>query len=94
MPPGSRANVKLLRDGKLLDVVVVLTPLDEAVAAHRWRAARRSRPRAPTSMRSAWWSVRARLRRPHASSGLEPGEGVRISRVASLAARQAGLDAG
>ena len=93
MPPGSRANVRLLRDGKNLDVVVVLSPLDESVAAND-----RAEPRATTSPAADLNRVgivvseidsatRSRL-------GLKLGEGVRISRVASLAARQAGLSPG
>jgi serine protease Do len=93
MPPGSRANVKLLRDGKPLDVVVVLSPLAESTASA-------TRPGAPRSVAPAVdlnpigvvvgdldAAARAKL-------GLSPGEGVRISRVASLAARQAGLSPG
>ena len=93
MPPGSRANVRLLRDGKNLDVVVVLSPLDESVASND-----RPEPRAPTSpgadlnrvgivVAEIDLATRSRL-------GLNIGEGVRISRVASVAARQAGLSPG
>jgi serine protease Do len=93
MPPGSRANVKLLRDGKPLDVVVVLSPLAEGTAT----ATRPGAPRAlaPAADLNAIGVVVSDLDSPaRARLGLSPGEGVRISRVASLAARNAGLSPG
>jgi serine protease Do len=92
MPPGTRANVKLLRNGKPLDVVVVLTPLEESTAL-RGKA---SKPQAaPATDLNAIGIVVTELDSSARSKlGLKPGEGVRISRVASLAARQAGLSPG
>ena len=93
MPPGSRANVKLLRNGKPLDVVVVLSPLVEGTAA----AARPGEPRAaaPAADLNPIGVVVSDLDgAARAKLGLAPGEGVRVSRVASLAARQAGLSPG
>ncbi len=93
MPPGSRASVKLLREGKPMDVVVVLTPLEETTA----KAGSRSRPApaAPAADLNALGIVVAELDSGARNKlGLKPGEGVRISRVASLAARQAGLSPG
>jgi serine protease Do len=93
MPPGARANVKLLRDGKPLDVVVVLTPLEEQVAQQRGQ--RSTSPAAPASDLNAIGVVVTELDSSARNKlGLKPGEGVRISRVASLAARQAGLTPG
>ena len=93
MPPGSRANVKLLRDGKKMDVVVVLEPMEDTVAAAGNDSPRPSAdPRAdlnPIGVVVGDLDPAARSR-----LGLKPGEGVRISRVASLAARQAGLQPG
>src|SRR4249919_1558897 len=93
MPPGARANVKLLRNGKPLDVVVVLTPLDEAVAAQRGGT---QKPQAaPGADLNALGIVVTELDSGARNKlGLKAGEGVRISRVASLAARQAGLSPG
>jgi serine protease Do len=92
MPPGSRANVKLLRNGKPLDVVVVLTPLEEATAQ---RGSTSKPPVAPGADLNAIGVVVTELDAGARSKlGLKPGEGVRISRVASLAARQAGLSPG
>jgi serine protease Do len=93
MPPGSRASVKLLRDGKPLDVVVVLNPLVEGTAATQGGATPRAGAAAAQLNKIGVVvgdldaAARSRL-------GLSSGEGVRISRVASLAARQAGLAAG
>jgi serine protease Do len=93
MPPGARANVKLLRNGKPLDVVVVLTPLEEQIAQQRGQ--RPSSPAAPASDLNAIGIVVTELDSGARNKlGLKPGEGVRISRVASLAARQAGLSPG
>ena len=93
MPPGSRANVKLLRDGKPLDVVVVLEQLDEGVAANGGaRPAPAGNPRA--NLNSLGVVVGDLDAASRSKLGLKPGEGVRISRVAGLAARQAGLAAG
>jgi serine protease Do len=92
MPPGSRASVKLLRDGKPLDVVVVLTPLDDGKAR---RVAGQAPAPAPGADLNAIGVVVSDLDSGARSKlGLKPGEGVRISRVASLAARQAGLSPG
>jgi serine protease Do len=92
MPPGARANVKLLRNGKSLDVVVVLTPLADNVAKN---GQRQSAPNSPASDLNALGIVVTELDSSARSKlGLKAGEGVRISRVASLAARQAGLSPG
>jgi serine protease Do len=93
MPPGSRANVKVLRNGKPLDIVVVLSTLDEGVAGRPGPASRDTPP--PTKDLNALGIVVTELDQNSRSKlGLNPGEGVRISRVASLAARQAGLAPG
>ena len=93
MPPGSRANVKLLRDGKPLDVVVVLSPLDEGVAGSPSRA-QRMLPAPSADLNPLGIVVSELDGGARSRMGLEPGEGVRINRVASLAARQAGLSPG
>jgi serine protease Do len=93
MPPGARANVKLLRNGKPLDVVVVLTPLDESVAQRGQRAP--ASQASPAADLNALGIVVTGLDAGTRSKlGLKSGEGVRISRDASLAARQAGLAPG
>jgi serine protease Do len=92
MPPGARANVKLLRNGKAMDVVVVLTPLEEATAQ---RGQRSQAPAAAAADLNAIGVVVSELDSSARNKlGLKPGEGVRIARVASLAARQAGLSPG
>jgi serine protease Do len=93
MPPGSRATVKLLRDGKPLDVVVVLSTLDDSVAGQTGPA--RQAPSAPAADLNKLGIVVTELDAGARSKlGLNPGEGVRIARIASLAARQAGLSPG
>jgi serine protease Do len=92
MPPGAHANVKLLRNGKPLDVVVVLTPLEEASAQRA--AAGKPQPAAGADLNAIGIVVAELDAGSRSKLGLKPGEGVRISRVASLAARQAGLSPG
>ncbi len=92
MPPGARANVKLLRNGKPLDVVVVLTPLDERTAQQGQQAAKPAS--AAADLNSLGIVVSELDSSSRSKLGLKAGEGVRISRVASLAARQAGLSPG
>ncbi|OGT55686.1 MAG: hypothetical protein A3E01_17135 [Gammaproteobacteria bacterium RIFCSPHIGHO2_12_FULL_63_22] len=93
MPPGSRANVQLLRDGKNLDVVVVLSPLDESVASND-RTEPRATPSPGADLNRVGIVVAEIDPATRSRLGLKVGEGVRISRVASLAARQAGLTPG
>jgi serine protease Do len=94
MPPGSRATVKLLRDGKPLDVVVVLNPLVEGTAATQGGTSPRAGATGGADLNKIGVVVGDLDATARARMGLSPGEGVRISRVASLAARQAGLAAG
>ncbi len=93
MPPGSRASVKLLRDGKNLDVMVVLSPLDEAVASNN-RGEQRAAPSLGTDLNSVGIVVSEIDSATRSRLGLKIGEGVRISRVSGVAARQAGLSPG
>jgi serine protease Do len=93
MPPGSRATVKLLRDGKNLDVVVVLSPLDESVASNE-PAGPRATPSPAADLNRVGIVVTDIDTASRSRLGLKVGEGVRISRVAGLAARQAGLSPG
>jgi len=93
MPPGSRANVKLLRDGKNLDVMVVLSPLDESVASNE-PAGPRAAPSPAADLNRVGIVVSEIDTATRSRLGLKVGEGVRISRVAGLAARQAGLSPG
>ena len=93
MPPGSRATVKLLRDRKPLDLVVVLSTLDDSLAGQTGPA--RQAPAAPAVDLNKLGIVVTELDAgARGKLGLKPGEGVRISRIASLAARQAGLAPG
>lgn len=94
MAPGSRASVRLWRDGKTLDVVVVLAALDDDSAGASPGDRGDERP-APASEFNALGVVVGEVDSAlRAKLGLEPGQGVRVSRVASMAARQAGLQVG
>jgi serine protease Do len=93
MPPGSRATVKLLRDGKPLDVVVVLNPLVEGTASAKPAATPRQ-PEAGAGLNRIGIVVGDLDAPARSRLGLPAGQGVRIARIASLAARQAGLAPG
>ena len=91
MAPGSRASVKVIRDGKPMDVVVTLSTLADASAPVAGAPSPAAPPSDLNTLGLVVGSVDAATR---AKLGLSVGEGVRIARVASLAARQAGLNAG
>jgi serine protease Do len=94
MPPGSRANVKVLRNGKPLDIVVVLSTLDEGQAGRPGPASGKPAATPSADLNALGIAVTELDQSARSKLGLNPGEGVRISRVASLAARQAGLEPG
>ena len=92
MPPGSRATVTLIRNRKPMDLVVTLSALDAA-------SLQASRPAAPTPTAPAAGNplgvvVEALDAAGRSERGLQPGEGVLVSRVIGLAARRAGLAPG
>jgi serine protease Do len=92
MAPGSRAKVKLLRDGKPIELTVVLELLSEQVVA-----APDGKPgKGPaTSDGNALGIVVTEMdAATRAKLDLAAGEGVRVSRVENPIARQAGLTAG
>ncbi|MBP6626174.1 MAG: Do family serine endopeptidase [Arenimonas sp.] len=92
LPPGSRATLRLVRDGKAMDVVVTLASLDPSVAGAAAPAPRGPDP-APVAnpLGLVVQPVSAAQRE---AFGLAAGEGVMISRVTGLAARSAGLAPG
>jgi len=92
MPPGSRASVTLLRDGKQRDVVVSLTALDEATAGTG--RARPEAPATPSAFNPLGVVVEPVTPGNRSKLGLAANQGVQVARVASALARQAGLEAG
>jgi serine protease Do len=92
MSPGSRASVTLLRDGKQRDVVVSLTALDEATAGVV-PAGPRAAPVAP-AFNTLGVVVEPVTAGNRSKLGLSADQGVQVARVASVGARQAGLEAG
>ena len=91
-PPPAVPAAERRRRCNILGVRVDDSPLDESVARNGQRL---STPNAPASDLNALGIVVTELDSSARSKlGLKPGEGVRISRVASLAARQAGLSPG
>jgi serine protease Do len=89
LPPGTRANVTVLRDGRSRDLSVVLSELDEGpapVVASAEPAAVHANP-----LGIVGDDLDAADRR---RLGLDPGEGVAIARIEGVAARRAGLQPG
>jgi serine protease Do len=101
MAPGTRVELGVLRDGKLLKVPVVLAPLDDKLLAGNaandddgsddmpGKPAQAAKPGNPLGLVGE--ALDASDRR---QLGLEPGQGVALSRVQGEAARRAGLRPG
>jgi serine protease Do len=92
MPPGSRASVGLMRNGKPLDLVVTLAALDLAEAPSA-PAGPGAAP-APAAGNALGVVVEELDASARGALGLREGEGVLVGRVVGLAARQAGLAPG
>ena len=90
LAPGSRATVTVRRDGGTRDLVVSLDALDGATAgAPANPTAPAAAPANPLGLAVEAVDAATRQR-----LGLQAGEGVRVSRVGSALARQAGLNPG
>ena len=93
MAPGSRARVKLLRDGRPVEVTVVLELLNEQAAAAPTDGKNGKAPAA--SVGNALGIVVTEMdATTRAKLDLGVGEGVRVSRVVNPLAKQAGLSEG
>jgi serine protease Do len=93
LPPGSRAKLTILREGKPHNFDITLTQLDEGIANDM--PAPGIRPPAVAGASNALGLVGQALDpKDRKQLGLKPGEGVGISRVEGLAARNAGLQPG
>ena len=92
MPPGSRASVSIMRDGKPVDLVVTLAALADPVAAAA--TAGPGVAPAPAAGNALGLVVEELDASARGALGLRAGEGVLVGRVAGLAARQAGLAPG
>ncbi len=89
LTPGSSARIKVVRDGKPLDVVVTLSALDAGTTP----GAEPATPAAaePASGNVLGLAVEELDAAARAALGLKAGEGVLVARVAGLAARRAGV---
>ena len=92
LPPGSRATVTVMREGKARDLVVTLSALEMAAAAAPAGEGRPATPEAAANPLGL--EVEALDAAARSAMGLGAGEGVLVSRVTGLAARQAGLAPG
>jgi serine protease Do len=93
LPPGSRAKLTVLREGKPRDFDITLTQLDEGVANAMPGPGKRS-PAAAGASNALGLVGQALDPNDRKQLGLKPGEGVGIARVEGLAARNAGLQPG
>ncbi|MDY0022037.1 DegQ family serine endoprotease [Arenimonas caeni] len=91
LPPGARATVTVMRDGKPRELVVTLSALD--MAASGAAPAPESAPAVPAA-NPIGLEVEALDAAARSAMGLSAGEGVLVSRVTGLAARRAGLSPG
>ncbi|MEJ7746498.1 MAG: Do family serine endopeptidase [Luteimonas sp.] len=93
MPPGARVTITVFREGRTIDIPVVLGQLtDEAIAAANAPGAERpSAAAASNALGIVGENLDADDRR---QLGLPANEGVAIARVEGLAARRAGLQPG
>ena len=92
MAPGSRAKVKLLRNGKPIELTVVLEKLNEqTAAAPEGKNGKQAAPGDANALGIAVSEVDAATR---ATFELGAGQGVRVARVDNTLARQAGLSVG
>jgi len=93
LPPGTRAKLTIMREGKSRDIDVTLTQLDEGVASAMTTPGQRGPSTAPSS-NSLGLVGEALDADDRKQLGLKPNEGVGIARVEGLAARDAGLQPG
>ncbi|MFL6593796.1 MAG: PDZ domain-containing protein, partial [Luteimonas sp.] len=93
LPPGTRAKLTIMREGKSRDVDVTLTQLDEGVASATTTPGPHGPATGPSSnpLGLVGEALDADDRK---QLGLKPSEGVGIARVEGLAAREAGLQPG
>ncbi|MEO6263526.1 MAG: DegQ family serine endoprotease [Luteimonas sp.] len=92
LPPGSRARLTVLREGKPRDFDLTLTQLDQGTA--HAALVPEMRPRAAGSSNPLGLVGQPLDADDRRQLGLKPGEGVGIARVEGLAARNAGLQPG
>jgi serine protease Do len=92
MAPGSRAKVKLLRNGKPIELTVVLEKLNEQTAAAP--EGKNGKPPTPGDTNTLGIAVSEVDAATRAKFELGAGQGVRVARVDNTLARQAGLSVG
>ena len=93
LAPGSRTTLKVWRDGRSLEIPVVLTALEESVAEQANPVGPATKPKA--SAANPFGIVVEELGRDaRAKLGLGANEGVRIARVEGTLARQNGIAVG
>jgi len=96
MVPGSRAKVSVFRNGKIVDLTVVLGELEDAVAAAAAgpSSGPRMAPAQPESANALGLVARDIAANERQRLGLKADEGVLLVQVDGAAAREAGLQPG
>jgi len=96
MAPGTRVQLGVLRDGKLRDISLTLTQLDEGMLSNSDPDQSRSAPKSPNAKSSNPLGLVGQDLNPddRRQAGLQANEGVGIALVEGMAAREAGLRPG
>ncbi|MBS0575962.1 MAG: Do family serine endopeptidase [Proteobacteria bacterium] len=94
LAPGSRAKVEVLRDGRKLEIAVVLDDLANVAATPRSVPAGERGARAVASAETLGMAVRDLDPAQRKALKLDAGQGVLVARVVDDVARRAGLQAG
>ncbi len=94
LPPGSHVKLRLRRDGKTLDVPVVLDNLDPALLATATQSTGAETPRTATVVESFGLTVQDIAAARRKALKLGPGQGVLVASVKGAAARRSGVQPG
>jgi serine protease Do len=95
LAPGSRARLTIIRDGRTVEIPVVLDELAPPSGGGGGGSAAGPEPAAPAAGTSSMGlSIQDLTAAERQRLGVNPGEGVRIARIDGAAARDAGLQPG
>lgn len=94
LPPGTKAKVTLIRDGRPREVTVTLTELDEGQATATGPSSTPNAPPATSSGNVLGIASQALDSNTRKQLGIEGSDGVLVTRVNSAATREAGLTGG
>ena len=94
LPPGSHAKLSVRRNGKMLELPVVLDSLDPAMLAAAAPSAGAESPRVTAAVESLGLTVQEIAAAQRKALKLEAGQGVLVASVKGAAARRSGVQPG